>query len=425
MFAATLFRGSALFLGIYLLGSGISFGVHLFMARMLGATSYGFFVYATSWMAILLLGCNVGLKPTVVRFVAAYQARGEWGLLRGLLRCSTSWTLAASAGVVVVAGAALWLQRPLLDELGVTLLLIAASMPFMAIGEVWSSAVRGLGAVARSQIPASIVQHTLAGIALLAIIAVTGSQGGAASAASAFLLATVGTLGVTALFLRFELPEQIRTAPAHYRRQEWIQVAGSNVLISLLQAARMPMIVIMAGAYLDSRELAFFGAAQRLANVASLGLLGISGFASPLISQYFALSDFGKLQRLAQLSARGALGGALVIVFVLVLFGNQLLQLFGPGFESAYLPLVILLLGEIASAATGPVGFFLTMTGRQVTATRIEALASVVAVGLALVLVPRDGIVGAAISVACGSALRSATMFVAVWKQLGVRSAVL
>ena len=65
------------------------------MARALGATSYGYFVYATSWMAILLIGCNLGLKPTVVRFVAAYSARAEWGLFRGLLRSSTAWTIAS------------------------------------------------------------------------------------------------------------------------------------------------------------------------------------------------------------------------------------------------------------------------------------------------------------------------------------------
>ena len=144
-----------------------------------------------------------------------------------------------------------------------------------------------------------------------------------------------------------------------------------------------------------------------------------------MISRYFALSDFARLQQLARLSARGALGVAFVTALVLVGFGTELLGLFGAGFEAAYLPLLVLLIGEIVSAATGPVGFFLTMTGRQLIATRIEAITSVIAVGLALVLIPRDGILGAAIAVATGSALRSAAMFVAVWRQLGVRSAVL
>jgi len=105
-------------------------------------------------------------------------------------------------------------------------------------------------------------------------------------------------------------------------------------------------------------------------------------------------------------------------------FGNQLLRLFGEGFETAYLPLLILLFGEMAAAAAGPVGFFLTMTGRQMTATRIEAATSAIAISLALVLVPRYGILGAAIVVALGSSVRNAAMFVAVRRQLRLRSAV-
>ena len=421
--AASLYRGSAVYLAIYVVGSGISFGVHLFIARVLGATSYGYYVYATSWMAILLLGCNIGLKPTTVRFVAAYNARGEWGLLQGFLRSSTRWTTGASAVVVTLSAIALWFLRPRLDALGATLLLIAMAMPFMALSDVWSSAVRGLGAVTRSQIPASIVQHALVGITLVVIVAVSGTEGGAASAAAAFLTATIGTLGVAGLLLWRELPRQVRASSPRFLRQEWARVAGSNMLISLFQAVRAPLIVVIAGAYVDSRQIAYYGAAQRLANVMSLGLLGISGFASPLISQYFALSDFASLQRLAHLAARGTLGAASVTALLMIAFGNELLRLFGNGFDSAYLPLLVLLLGEIAAGAAGPVGYFLTMTGRQTTATWIEAVTCAIAVALAPVLVPRYGILGASIVVALGSSLRNAAMFVVVRRQIGLRSA--
>jgi len=422
--ATTLYRGSAVFLGIYIVGSAISFGVHLLMARVLGATSYGYFAYATSWMAILLLGCNIGLKPTVVRFIAAYRARSEWGLLRGLLLSSTRWTLSASTILVALSALALWLLRPRLDELGTTLLLIALSMPFMALGEVWSSAVRGLGAVARSQFPASIVQHTLVAIALIAIVEASGPEGGGGAAAGAFLLATIGTLGIAGLFLRMELPEQARAAAPRYLRREWVDVAAGNALISFFQAVRAPLIVVISAAYVEPQHIAFYVAAHRLANIMSLGLLGISGFASPMIAQYFALADFARLQRLAHLSARGALIGALVAALVLMGFGYELLGLFGEGFETAYVPLLILRCGEMIAATTGPVGYFLTMTGRQTIATRIEAATSAIAIGLALGLIPRYGILGAAIAVAAGSAVRNTGMFVAVWRQLGLRSAV-
>ncbi len=422
--AVTLYRGSAVFLVISGFGSAMSFGVHLLMARLLGAESYGYFGYATSWMVILLLGCSAGLKPTVVRFVAAYKARGEWSALRGLLRCSTGWTIAASAAVTMLWGLALWLWRPRLDELGTALALMALAMPLVALAELWSAAVRGLGAIARAQYPSSIVQHVLMGIALVVIVAVAGAHDGAVAAAIAYLLAAIGAMAAARLFLRLELPGPVLTSPARHARGEWLQVAGSNLQISLAQAVRVPLIVVIAGASVDAQLLAYYVAAQRLANVASLGLLGISAFASPLISQHFALGDFSGLQRLARLAARGAFAGALATAFVLVGFGHDLLGLFGAGFEAAYAPLLVLLCGELVAAAVGPVGFFMTMTNREVSATWIEVAASAIAIALALVLIPRHGILGAAVAVAAGSTVRNVSMFVAILRLLGLRSTV-
>jgi O-antigen/teichoic acid export membrane protein len=161
--AATLYRGASAFLAVYVVGSAISFGVQLFIARVLGAPSYGHLVYAMSWMAVLLLGCNFGLKPTAVRFVAAYNARSEWGSLRGFLRNSTWWTIAASMVVVTVSVTVLWLVRPRLDELGTTLVLIA-----VAIGvSFWRKADLEEDiaiAVVRSFVQLTIVGYVIKGI---------------------------------------------------------------------------------------------------------------------------------------------------------------------------------------------------------------------------------------------------------------------
>ena len=422
--ALTLYRGSAAFLVIYGLGSALGFGVHLLMARLLGAESYGRFGYAASWMGILLLGCSLGLKPTVIRFVAAYKARDEWGALRGLLRSATAWTIAASVVVAISWEVALWLWRPRLDELGTTLALMALAMPVVALAEVWSSAVRGLGAIGRSQYPISIVQHVSMCVALVAIVVLAGRRDGSVAAAIAYLCAALGVLGAARLFLALELPWPVLTAAPGYARAEWLQVARSNLLISLAQAVRVPLIVVISGAYVDAHQLAYYVASQRLANAASLGLVGVSAFASPLIAQYFALADLSRLQGLARQAARGALAAALATAVVLVGFGHELLGLFGAGFGAAYRPLLVLLCGELVAAAVGPVGFLMTMTNREVSATWIEVAASGIAIGLALLLVPRIGILGAAVAVAAGSTARNLSMLVAIWRQLGLRSMV-
>ena len=96
-FAAAVYRGSSAFLAIYVAGSAISFGVQLLMARLLGAPSYGTFVYAISWAPLLLLGCNFGLKPTTVRFVAAYNASD---VIRHTIRESLTTRFAESRPLV-------------------------------------------------------------------------------------------------------------------------------------------------------------------------------------------------------------------------------------------------------------------------------------------------------------------------------------
>ena len=100
-----------------------------------------------------------------------------------------------------------------------------------------------------------------------------------------------------------------------------VRVAGGNSLIALLQAARAPAVVVISAVYVDAEQIAFYVAAHRLANIMSLGLLGVSGFASPLVSGYFALKDFSKLQHLARLSARGSIVGAIATGLVLIVFG--------------------------------------------------------------------------------------------------------
>ncbi|MBL8339327.1 MAG: oligosaccharide flippase family protein [Rhodoferax sp.] len=149
--ARTLYGGAATFLAIYVLGSAISFLVHGLLARAIGPGSYGHFAYATHWMAVLLLFCNLGLKSTLTGLVAAYRAQSQWALLRGLLRRATQWTTGASAVVVALALAALWLAPVGPDERTRTLLLVALALPCMALVDIWSATTRGLGAVTRSQ----------------------------------------------------------------------------------------------------------------------------------------------------------------------------------------------------------------------------------------------------------------------------------
>ena len=73
------------------------------------------------------------------------------------------------------------------------------------------------------------------------------------------------------------------------------------------------------------------------------------------------------------------------------MFGRYLLGLFGPGFVVAYVPLLILLLGEWLSTCAGSVGFLLTMTRFQKQAPIIFLCGVISSLILAVLLVPKMG----------------------------------
>ncbi len=64
----------------------------------------------------------------------------------------------------------------------------------------------------------------------------------------------------------------------------------------------------------------------------------------------------------------------------------------------AYLPLVLLVIGQFVHSISGATGLFMNMTGHQNVFRNIVFIAAVSNIGINLLLTPRYGIYGAAIA---------------------------
>src|SRR5690606_15230200 len=74
-----------------------------------------------------------------------------------------------------------------------------------------------------------------------------------------------------------------------------------------------------------------------------------------------------ELQKIISQSTKLMFLMALVITLALVFFGKFLLGLFGEEFKAGYTVLVVLVISQLVNAATGSVGVFMNMSGRQKT----------------------------------------------------------
>lgn len=425
---AILLRGASVFLVISAAGTGITFLLHVLLARVLGADSYGNFAYTINVMAILLMVGQLGYQHASVRFVSQYKSEADLPRLRGFYRLSTLDVLVAVSAISIMTTLVIELANRTIEierELAESLRLLALLVPIMSFSAVWSGRLRGLKAVSESQVPTTIVQPICFGLCVLALNFSSGEHVGAPEALASYALAALASFALSAIFLRRRTAAGFQETPLVYERGKWRRVAASFLAVTSVQIVRHRSLILIIGFYQAAAEIGFFYSATRVASLSIFGLTAVAAWASPMISEYHALGRHDRLQQLARVAARYTTAISVPVTIVIVVFGREILALFGPEFKAVYVPLIIMALGQLVNSVTGPVGYLLTMTGNHSAAVRIEMATALVAVTMSLLLVPTHGLTGAALADACANVVRNVGLFIAVWHRLGIRSALI
>jgi O-antigen/teichoic acid export membrane protein len=86
-----------------------------------------------------------------------------------------------------------------------------------------------------------------------------------------------------------------------------------------------------------------------------------------------------------------------VAALAMLICGRYFLSMFGPDFTAGYPAMLVILFGIALRSATLPVEHLLNMSGYHRDTLRVYAVMALVNVGLNVLLIPRFGIVGAAI----------------------------
>jgi O-antigen/teichoic acid export membrane protein len=422
---AVLARGATGFLVIQSLGLLVSFGAQVVLARSMGADTYGVYIYAYNWMFVLLLLCRAGFGTASLRFVAGMAANEDWSLLRGYLRTSRAVVLLATCVVTSLTAVVAWLLEGRIDDaLQQTFFVTCLAFPVFTFLQLWGFVLRGFKQVFLSQFPSVVLQPALLGGAALLLWYRKPALLDAPAAMALNVASAAVAMAFSWVALRRILPSPIRTAAPRTQTPYWIRVAAPLMLINAVTVAMQRTDILLVGGMLSAADAAIYSSATRIATLIQFGLTAVNAWAAPLISDLHARRDQRGLQRLMWLSARGIFALTLVPAAVVILFGHELLRMFGPEFEAAYTVLAILAVAHVVNALVGPVGTLMTMTGHHGTAAWILAVHAVLNLGLNFVLIPRHGIEGAAVATAATRVSWNVVMAVAAWRATRLRATI-
>ena len=402
-------RGGVLNLTGTAVSAVASFALAVAITRGSSKVEAGAFFTAT---AMFLLATNIGQLGTsssLVYFLS--NARAGRRLHNAPVYLRLALVPVLGLAVVIAAVLAIWAEPAghLLGNtrsgsngiLGTSVAYLAPFIPFAAALGVYLAGTRGLGTMRASTTVDQIGRSTLQlALVVLALLAGRGDLAPLAWALPYVPLSVLAWLAWRRLCRQAARGQ--RPEPGYRPTGAFWRFSGARALTSVAQVAMLRLDVVLVASLAGLAQSAVYAAATRFLSLGLLASGAISQAAQPQLGEALALRDRRGAQELYQTATAWLIVPAWPVYLLLLLFSPTIMQLFGPGYEKGSTVVVVLAATMLVASACGMVSMVLTMAGRASWNMYNVLLGVAVQVGLDVWLIPRIGLVGAAIGWASG-----------------------
>jgi O-antigen/teichoic acid export membrane protein len=374
-------------------------GIVLFVALsfLLSPRDLGTYYEIVALVTILVIGGVMGIDMALVRFMALAAERRRFGEAQAYVRGGIRLALGTSA----VLASSLWLAAPELGRIFRSPGFVwparggAVAIPFLVLTLVLVAPARGLKLMWPTVLSVQICQPA---VALAASCGFVLAGLGLAGATAGFMVAAAASCVLAAMMLR---RLRLKDGGEHPRASVWRPLVRFSLPIAgmtLTGTALLWVDTLLLGAFRPATDVATYGIIVRLMAIGSAVMLTVIQIFGPFVTQLVARGDPARLGEVLHTATRWvALVAAPPLVFLAV-SGQTVLRIFHQPPSPGHGAMLVLAAAFLIDAFTGPVGHILTMSGRSWLNLATNAAALVCNVALNLVLIPRFGLVGAAIS---------------------------
>jgi len=192
------------------------------------------------------------------------------------------------------------------------------------------------------------------------------------------------------------------------------------LLTAVIDHAWLQAQTLVLGAWAASDQLGVYYVGLRVTMLLSVFLIAISTIFAPIIAELHSRHDQEQLARLLKTVTKWGFSLCLPVFLAFFFCSEEVLLFFGPEFRGGAVVLRILAVSQLFNVATGPVGWLLTMSGYS-RHNLLNALFTFgISLALAFLLIPRFGIIGAAVGAALSMLLVNLLRLVEVRVILGI-----
>ena len=412
--------GAGIALMVTICGTGLLYLSHLLFARWLGAAEYGSYVYALNWAKVIALLAGLGLTTGVLRFIPEYLETSEFSKLRGIIKRSRQLTFLT--GVIFAAiGTGLVI---IIDPKVVNMTAVISGMwlvPLLGITALQGEMLVGAQKIFLARFPNFIAQPVLSIIIAFVIIASADTLN-SLSALASYALAALFVICLQMIALNRVLPSKLNQKPALYSTSKWLRISIPLLLIQGFQLILLRGDIIIIGILRGDKEAGVYNAAAQTATFVSFVFAAVNTAIGPMIASLFTRGDRQSLQNLVKVASKWMFWPSCGITLVLILGGKAILSLFGGEFTAGWAALSILSISHMVRNSVGPSKYLLGLTEHQKISAGIFGVSALMNIILNFLLIPFWGPEGAALATFFTMIIWSIWIYIAVKKNLGIRS---
>lgn len=405
--------GGAISILVRAFTAAVVFLVNVVVARMLGVEAAGLYFLALTVITIAAAFSRLGLESAMTRLVSELDHNGDWSSINAIYRFAVLAvaSVASIMSIGVVSGAD-WISIHVFAEqaLGPVLKIMGFSILPVSLYMLHSNCFQGLKDIPRFLLFQNLGVSCafLLGVGLVVLTKnVVNTE---LVTAQIFLGSSVAVLVMALASWKF-LPKT-NFFDGHYNYRKVMHIAWPLLGITGINLTTLWMGQLTLGMWRSSEDVALFNIAARTSMLLLIVLMAVNSIAFPKFAAMYSQGDYVAIKRLAIWSTRIMLAVCIPMFALVLLFSEEIMSLFGPGFVAASPALIVLAAGQFVNVATGSVSGLLMMTGHERYALGASVFGAALMIALCILLVPKYGVIGAAYAQAISLC---AQLFLSTW----------
>jgi O-antigen/teichoic acid export membrane protein len=389
-------------------GAVIGFFSGIVITRYLGITEAGYYFYVVDFIVALATLGSLGLHHLLLRDVAR-QASDVITVSRIFKYIISIVILVAIINIIAI----FILNHVIAEQIGKPeianlLLILSPLLLLIPLQNYIATFLQSVQSIFQSALIQFAIFYTLL---LLLVFLVQPSD--AEQAVYLHLGALIMAVALGLIFVKKHLVKSSSVPRPDLKG--WQSFFTMHIITHL----SVTIISLVNGFYLSADEFAVLTAAIRFTLLISFCLIAFNFVAAPKYAKLYQQGNLKELASFSQAITRLLIAIIIPVSFIIFIFSDQFMSLYGQAFKPYGYILTILVAGQIVNVASGSVAYLLNLSGNEKTMRNITLISTPITALLSWLLTQWLGLVGVAIGMALTAIILNASAYIMVVKRLG------